>query len=385
MASHRVCAIRACLLVSCVTAVVGLASVLHAGFGPRSTGAATGTTVQVLSNASPLELAAESYCHFTPARVAKYCAVSTMDKTLVAPGDCSTYWYAEGALDSDRTALDRCKKAGRSGCHIEDRQGDICFAWSVPDWAQPHFRNYCAARTPKNFFMRSDATRVYWLHEDRVSNEQCPGCYLYDHNGGRCPCKKAPGDMRCQLQACVQYEPYWCWATSVSIVAGYYFPQKFPNGGSDGPNCRGLECKIVGELHYPKTPDICCKNKDHCSNSHANSGADIVNALNLYTKIPWTRVNAPVNVLLVKNVLMDGHPIVWDVKLPGSAGAGNGHAMIMGGTDGNGLFYVHDSMNTKGKGSFQMLTWAEIMWYKLPWADGVAELWGVYVPSHYVN
>eukprot|EP00421_Protoceratium_reticulatum_P043750 CAMPEP_0168448292 /NCGR_PEP_ID=MMETSP0228-20121227/47020_1 /TAXON_ID=133427 /ORGANISM="Protoceratium reticulatum, Strain CCCM 535 (=CCMP 1889)" /LENGTH=327 /DNA_ID=CAMNT_0008462823 /DNA_START=13 /DNA_END=999 /DNA_ORIENTATION=- len=321
-------------------------------------------------------LAMESYCKFDASKVAEYCAANTLDKTLVAPGDCSTWRYSRGALDSDRSALERCRRLGKPGCHIEDRRGDLCFKWAVPDWAQPHFRNYCAAKTPKNFFMRSDATRVYWLHENRVTNEKCPGCYLFDHNGARCPCTD-PGDMRCKMQACMQYEPYWCWATSVAMVAGYYFPDRYPNTRGDGPNCRGLECKIVGEFHYPKTPGICCRDKDHCKNSHAKSGTDIINALNKYTEMFWTRVNAPVDPLLLKRVLMDGHPVVWDVRLP----EGGGHAMVIGGTDGMGNFFVHDSMNAEGKGSYQILPWAAVLSLKA----GVATMWGAYVPISYVQ
>jgi len=85
----------------------------------------------------------------------------------------------------------------------------------------------------------------------------------------------------------------------------------------------------------------------------------------------------------VTRVMLDGNPIVWDVKLPPPMGGG--HAMVMGGTDGEGTFYVHDPMNADGIGSFQSLRWSELLQYKLPWQKGgVAELWGVYVPSKYV-
>lgn len=348
-----------------------------------------GFTVQVPSNTTPLELTQEAYCHFTPAHVAAYCEVKTMDKTLVAPADCKTWRYNYGSLDSDRDALERCRTAGLSGCHIEDRQGDMCFTAGMQAWAQEHFRDYCAARTPKNFFMRSDGSRLWWTNESDVSHTQCPGCYLYDHNGGRCPCNNEPGDMRCHLQGCVQYQPYWCWATSVAIVAGYYFPDQHPNTGGDGPNCRGLECEIVGQILYPHDPGMCCRDKDRCWKSHARNGDDIVDALNLYTKIPWSQVYPANNVheSIVRTVLMDGHPILWDVVMPGGDGKGaaGGHTMIIGGTDGKGLFYVHDSMNTHGKGSFQTLTWSQILSYELPWTEGAATLCGVYVPSHYVS
>jgi len=326
-----------------------------------------------------------STCRFQPSEVVNYCKANTMDKTLVAPADCSASSYRYGDLDSDKKSLEACQAAGHEGCHIVDRSGDMCFTCNMPDFAQKWFGDYCADTTfaAKNFFMKGDCSRVYWLHEGAASEEQCPGCFLFDHNGGKCPSGIKRSDMRSRMAGCVQYQPYWCWATSVSIMAGYYFPNSYPNGGHDGPNCRGMECRIVGEYHFPETPNKCCQDKDACFHLEAGSGARIVDALNRYTKIPWTRINVPVSESLVTRVMLDGNPIVWDVKLPPPMGGG--HAMVMGGTDGEGTFYVHDPMNADGIGSFQSLRWSELLQYKLPWQKGgVAELWGVYVPSKYV-
>lgn len=376
--THRLLSARARVLIASVTAVACLATPVYFAAFKAS---AVGTKASVPSNMTLSGLASESYCNFHPSKVAKYCAANTLDKTLAAPGDCSTWFYSVGALDSDRKALDSCRGLGKSGCHIEDRRGDLCFTMAVPDWALGHFKNYCAAKTPKNFFMASDASQLWWQHESKVQDGKCPGCYLYDHNGARCPCS-GPGDMRCKIQACMQYQPYWCWATSVAMVAGYYFPHRYPNTKGDGPNCRGLECKIVGEFHYPTTPDICCQDKDRCRNDSAPSGAFLIKALNRYTQMTWTRVAGTVDPLMLRRVLMDGHMVLWDVTMVG----GGGHVMVMGGTDGMGNFYIHDSMNADGKGSFQTLPWGGVLSYLMPWGDhGIGTLSGVYVPSSYAG
>lgn len=180
--ARRLLSTRACLLVACLTASACLVSSLYLGATPGASAAGTGARVP--ANATLVGLAAESYCNFDASKVEAYCKENTLDKTLVAPGDCSTWRYSKGALDSDRRALETCHRLGKAGCHVEDRRGDVCFSFGVPDWAQIHFQNYCAAKTPKNFFMRSDATRVYWLHGSSSALKPCNTSRLGDQRSG---------------------------------------------------------------------------------------------------------------------------------------------------------------------------------------------------------
>jgi len=314
----------------------------------------------------------------------EYCALQTLNKVLTAPGDCSANWYWHGALDTDEMALKSCRQSGKWGCHVVDRQGDACFhVAEVRDWAQKHFKNYCAATTPKSFFMKPDGNQVWWLtDEGPPTQQQCPQCLLYDRNGGKCPCD-GPGDMRCKLQACVQYQPYWCWATTVSIVAGYYFPQRYPNTEGDGPNCRGVQCRIVGQIKYPNNPDKCCQDKDSCFD-HDGSVRDITTALEMWTQMPWKPVKVPAHASiwgthahLLMRVLYDGHPVIMDVTLT----TGEGHVVLIGGTDGNGNYYVHDPLNLKGKGSFQVLPWSGLLRFQT--TTTLSTIYSIYVPSHF--
>jgi len=165
------------------------------------------------------------------------------------------------------------------------------------------------------------------------------------------------------------------------MIAGYYFPEMHPNRNVDGsgPNCHGMECKIVGEAHYPENPGVCCKDKDYCGDS-AGKASDI-RALNFYTKMTWAYAKAPVSQVLLENVLMDGHPVMWNVQWTD----GGAHVMVIGGTDGQGNFYVHDPMNKAGRGSWQTLRLSEILYYRPPWSNAVGSMLGAYVPSNYAS
>lgn len=282
--------------------------------------------------------------------------------------------------------MEYCTSHGYNGCHIEDRQGDACFAKTVEDfgamWGTSHWDTYCDLPTPKSWYMTTDASNARYTLSFTKPN-YCTDCYLYDINGMRCPCK-GPSDMRCKLQACLQYQEDWCWATSVAIVSGYYLPGMYPNGGPGGPNCHGFECKIVGSKFFPSDPNRCCEDKDSCSTGSGGTGTDIINGLTQYTGLSWSYVPpAKITQEFFERVLSDRNVMVMGVAWA----EGSGHVMVVGGTDGQGTFYLHDPYNIKGKGSFQSLSWKELVNYNQTYYGKIhhGTMNQAYVPSSFME
>jgi hypothetical protein len=316
-----------------------------------------------------------------------YCNANSLDKALVSNGDCSAWYYGFDAHDVDKTTLGFCTSGGYSGCHVEDRGGSACFpSCGIPDFEAStgdtdDWGFYCAASTPKQWFMSADCSAARWS----TGNNNVPeGMMLYSYNGYRCPETAAVGDMRTKIQGCLQYENEWCWATSITIVAGFYDPATYPNHDSAGPNCRGTVCWIVGVAHYPDDPDQCCQDKDSCN--QPGTGADIVNMLTQFTPKSWVFLPSISEELLAR-VLQDQNPVIYGIAYPG----GGGHVMTIVGTDGNGVFYVFDPFFVHGRGSFQSLTYDGLVNYQTPGYPGQDPSFGsgtmnqAYVPSQYAN
>jgi hypothetical protein len=311
-----------------------------------------------------INLLASGGCHVNLDNpgIRAYCDANTVNKVLVFSGDCRRFTWVHGVLDIDRAAMESCRRAGLTGCQVIDRQGDACFACKhVPSSASKNFARYCAARTPKSWYMTSSCGFSAWSSSSNPPPGcQGKGCHLFDYNGLRCPCNGVKGDFRCKLQPCLQYNPDWCWATSVSVIAGYYRPGEYPNHDDHGPNCRGVECRIVGEQHHPKDPSACCRNKKLCA-TESGSYLDIVQALGRYTGIGWGVKQGIISQNLLTKILLDRHPMMVGVVWQN----GGGHVMVLGGTNGHGIFYLHDPFHPDGRGSFQSLTYDQVVHYTI--------------------
>ncbi|CAK0873055.1 unnamed protein product [Prorocentrum cordatum] len=185
---------------------------------------------------------------------------------------------------------------------------------------------------------------------------------LLDHNGANCPARGI-GDLRDKLHACLQYRREWCWATSVALVANYYKPDLIKIVDD---NCRGLECEIVGSLNHRD----CCSNKDACADINGTAG-DITIALHRFSdqrfRVWWSSLSQE----RLQQILIDGNPVVIAIDW----NTGGGHVMLIGGTNGQGVFYLHDPMNIEGEGSFQSLAYADIIAYRPPYNKQQTGTW----------
>lgn len=354
----------------------------------------------LLQKFSSTSIATDSYvdpavapepCKIDPSHpdVDEYCRLTTMAKSLVTSGDCVGWWYGYGSHDNDVWPLKNCRGWG---CHVVDRSGSKCFTCDETDYARISGNNhawhdYCAARTPKYWFMAQDCSTAHW--GQGTGDNDAQGQVFYSYNGDKCPrCTGVKGDMRCHIQACLQYETLWCWATAVIVVAGYYHPDQYPNHDDTGANCRGAECRVVGAQHNPDDPDMCCRNKNSCN--RAGTGKDITDSLLRFTGFSWKylylwgKSYTSRFERLLTQILQDSHPVIFGIAYPD----GGGHIMVIAGTDGNGIFYVHDPFNIGGRDSFQLLTYGQIVNYQRP--AGYAEPEGsgtmdqAYVPSQYI-
>jgi len=338
-----------------------------------------------------IALAADtSICDIDPTdeNIAAYCNSNSLDKSLVSNGDCSAWYYGFDAHDVDSSILGFCTSSGEDGCHVEDRGGSACWSSScgIPDFETAtgdtdDWGIYCAAATPKQWFMSADCSAAQWSTGD---NDVPEGQMLYSFNGYQCPDTGVVGDMRAKMQGCLQYENEWCWATSITIVAGFYDPDTYPNHDSAGPNCRGTVCQIVGLAHYPDNPDQCCQDKDSCN--APGTGADMIDMLGQFT--PNSYVFLPtISEDLFVQILQDQNPVIYGIAYPD----GGGHIMTIAGTDGNGIFYLFDPFFVHGRGSFQSLTFDGLLNYQTPGYVGEDPSFGsgtmnqVYVPSQYAD
>jgi len=200
---------------------------------------------------------------------------------------------------------------------------------------------------------------------------------------------KCQVDLRSSLPACMQYTPDWCWATVTAQLAGYFDPTHNPESGDyeklgtsglhenaqRSESCLGEECRIVGSQFAPSIMDACCSEdvEPFRSSYLCDTGADvgtIEKAIDWATSQSYVAKEGPLKEEDLIAVLNKGHPVPYAVLWvdPDTGMYRGGHIMILGGCNGQGKYFLHDSLsNLTRTDTWQELTHAELLDYN-PWA-----------------